>query len=148
MRKTSLFLASLVLTAGALSAAPAKADPVYFGFGAGDSHGRSHGEFHGHGRGHDRGRDWYCDDWRHGHRVIVPPVFHRPYHGSNTIIYTSPPVTQREIVYVNPPVDISQAVQENRYCREYQTTIHVGHRVQQGYGTACQQPDGSWQPVN
>jgi surface antigen len=34
------------------------------------------------------------------------------------------------------------------YCREYQQTIYVGGRAQQGYGTACQQPDGSWQVVN
>lgn len=34
-----------------------------------------------------------------------------------------------------------------RYCREYQQTISVGGRTQQGYGTACQQPDGSWEIV-
>jgi len=31
------------------------------------------------------------------------------------------------------------------YCREYQTSVTVGGRTQEGYGTACQQPDGSWQ---
>lgn len=35
-----------------------------------------------------------------------------------------------------------------RYCREYQQTIVVGGQEQQGYGTACQQPDGSWEIVN
>lgn len=30
------------------------------------------------------------------------------------------------------------------YCREYTRTIHVGGRPQEGYGTACLQPDGSW----
>lgn len=30
------------------------------------------------------------------------------------------------------------------YCREFQQTISVGGQQQQGYGTACQQPDGSW----
>ncbi len=34
------------------------------------------------------------------------------------------------------------------YCREFTKDIVVGGRVQQGYGTACQQPDGSWQVVN
>ena len=29
-------------------------------------------------------------------------------------------------------------------CREYQQTITVGGRTQQGFGTACQQSDGSW----
>lgn len=33
-------------------------------------------------------------------------------------------------------------------CREYTRTIYVGGRPQQGYGTACLQPDGSWQVVN
>jgi surface antigen len=34
-----------------------------------------------------------------------------------------------------------------RYCREYQQTIVVGGRKEEGYGTACQQPDGSWEIV-
>lgn len=31
-----------------------------------------------------------------------------------------------------------------RLCREYQTTIVVGGRQEQAYGTACRQPDGTW----
>lgn len=31
-----------------------------------------------------------------------------------------------------------------RYCREFQQTIVVGGQQQQGVGTACRQPDGSW----
>lgn len=34
-----------------------------------------------------------------------------------------------------------------QYCREYQQTITVGGKTQQGHGTACRQPDGSWQIV-
>lgn len=33
------------------------------------------------------------------------------------------------------------------YCREFQQTIKVGGKSQQAYGTACQQPDGTWQIV-
>lgn len=33
-------------------------------------------------------------------------------------------------------------------CREYQQTIKVGGKTQQGVGTACQNADGSWQIVN
>jgi len=33
------------------------------------------------------------------------------------------------------------------YCREYQQTVVVGGRSEQAYGTACQQPDGSWKIV-
>lgn len=32
-----------------------------------------------------------------------------------------------------------------QYCREYTQTISVGGKKQEGYGTACRQPDGSWQ---
>lgn len=35
-----------------------------------------------------------------------------------------------------------------RYCREYQQTITVGGQQETAYGTACQQPDGSWEIVN
>lgn len=35
-----------------------------------------------------------------------------------------------------------------RVCREYTQTIYVGGKQQSGYGTACQQSDGSWQVVN
>ena len=35
-----------------------------------------------------------------------------------------------------------------RYCREYTTSSVIGGRVQETYGTACRQPDGSWQLVS
>lgn len=35
--------------------------------------------------------------------------------------------------------------QAGNYCREYTRTIAVGGRFESGYGTACRQPDGSWQ---
>jgi surface antigen len=35
-----------------------------------------------------------------------------------------------------------------RYCREYQAVSTVAGRQQQTYGTACMQPDGSWEVVN
>jgi len=38
--------------------------------------------------------------------------------------------------------------QSGRYCREYETTINVGGRAERGYGTACRQPDGTWQVVS
>lgn len=34
-----------------------------------------------------------------------------------------------------------------RYCREYQQTVVVGGKQESAYGTACQQPDGSWEIV-
>lgn len=35
-----------------------------------------------------------------------------------------------------------------QYCREYQQTVTIDGRPQSAYGTACRQPDGSWQVVN
>lgn len=35
-----------------------------------------------------------------------------------------------------------------RYCREYAATAVVAGRPQQVYGTACRQPDGSWEIVS
>ena len=34
-----------------------------------------------------------------------------------------------------------------RYCREYQQDVVIAGKTQDGYGTACQQPDGSWQII-
>lgn len=32
-----------------------------------------------------------------------------------------------------------------QYCREFQQTVTVGGRTEEAYGTACRQPDGTWQ---
>jgi surface antigen len=32
-----------------------------------------------------------------------------------------------------------------QYCREYRQEVVIGGEKQQAYGTACRQPDGSWQ---
>ena len=34
------------------------------------------------------------------------------------------------------------------YCREFQQQVIIGGRSERAYGTACQQPDGSWQVVS
>jgi len=62
-----------------------------------------------------------------------------------------------KIVWNNPdsghsgsvtPIRDGRSAQTNAYCREYQTTVIVGGREESAYGTACQQPDGSWKVVN
>ena len=35
-----------------------------------------------------------------------------------------------------------------QYCREYRQDVVIGGEKQQAYGTACRQPDGSWQIQN
>lgn len=37
---------------------------------------------------------------------------------------------------------------QGRYCREYVSAAVVGGKTQQVYGTACRQPDGSWELVS
>ena len=33
---------------------------------------------------------------------------------------------------------------DGNYCREFTQTVNVGGQIQDAYGTACRQPDGSW----
>jgi surface antigen len=33
------------------------------------------------------------------------------------------------------------------YCREFTQQVRIGQRIQESYGTACLQPDGSWQII-
>lgn len=35
----------------------------------------------------------------------------------------------------------------DRYCREFQQQVVIGGKLQDAYGTACRQPDGSWEIV-
>ncbi len=70
------------------------------------------------------------------------------------ILEHAPP--SQPIVWQNPQSDGQYQVTpqqpyqdaSGRYCREYQTTAVIGGQPQQVYGTACRQPDGSWQLVN
>ena len=36
---------------------------------------------------------------------------------------------------------------DGRYCREFTQTVTIGNRTEEAYGTACRQPDGSWQII-
>lgn len=42
----------------------------------------------------------------------------------------------------------SHALSDAPYCREYTQPIKIGGRIEEGYGQACLQPDGSWQKVD
>lgn len=48
--------------------------------------------------------------------------------------------------YAVTPVRTEPAGGE-RYCREFITEVVIGGRAEQAYGTACRQPDGSWERV-
>ncbi|MEQ8603477.1 MAG: RT0821/Lpp0805 family surface protein [Marivibrio sp.] len=45
------------------------------------------------------------------------------------------------------PVETYQR-NDGRYCREFQQTVTIGGKTEEAYGTACRQPDGSWEIVN
>lgn len=72
---------------------------------------------------------------------------------AETRAYTAP--VGQQITWNNPQSGNSGTITPVRdgyanngaYCREFQQTITVGGQKQQGYGRACQQPDGSWQIV-
>jgi hypothetical protein len=66
-----------------------------------------------------------------------PPVYYAP----PPVYYAPPPV-----VYAPAPTAYVPAP-ATQNCREYQTTIQVNGQPQQSYGTACQQPDGTWRIV-
>lgn len=101
------------------------------------------------------------------------PYPYRHWHGgSNVVFYSGPaypyyrPVYVAQPVYAYPPpppvyipspdqgpmydtaAPAPQQQADGRYCREYQRDIRVGSRIAPAYGTACMQPDGSWQIVS
>jgi surface antigen len=50
----------------------------------------------------------------------------------------------------NHGYSVPQSTYQNnsgQYCREYQTTVVIDGRPQNGHGTACRMADGSWQLV-
>jgi surface antigen len=61
--------------------------------------------------------------------------------------------TGSSVDWVNPDtghqgeVQITKTYQAptGRYCREYNEKVSIGGKTQSAYGTACRQPDGSWQ---
>jgi hypothetical protein len=46
------------------------------------------------------------------------------------------------------PLTLHSTAARAEYCREYTKTIRVGGHRESGYGTACEQPDGSWMIVS
>lgn len=129
---------AFLVAAYAFSAAPASADSFSFGYSSGYGHYRPYPNHYHHPY---RGP-------RYDSRVIFyapPPVYYPP---PPRVVYAAPPV-----VYAPAPIDAVPAsdpyrTSDGRYCREYQAQVMVGGVPQPSYGTACQQPDGSWRVVN
>ena len=83
------------------------------------------------------------DDWQHGRGRYK----HHRKHDNRYIQDLQRPVVYESsgAYYQNAGYDSQNS---NRYCREYTDRVQVGGRWQESYGTACLQPDGSWEIVN
>ena len=73
-----------------------------------------------------------------------PPAYYYP--PPPPVYYYPPPA-----YYTPPPAAYALPVAQNQApeqtCREYQSTTTIDGRPQNTYGTACLQPDGTWQIV-
>jgi surface antigen len=141
----------LVTAVSLTLAAPAFADGRHHGGGYYDRHGYYGG---GHHRGHD-------DDGLAAVAIIGGVLLgaallssaSQPVYAQPEPVYAPPPSYGSSYGYDEQPIqavpssDIYQT-QAGQYCREYQSSVRVGGQMQRGYGTACQQPDGSWRVVN
>lgn len=153
VRKSAAVLALglLVGLVGISAPAPAHAEG-YFSISVGNGpayYGHRDGWRHNNWR-HER---WERERWEHAHwaRPYYPPyygphysrsriVYVAPYTSGFNDVYEVPNVAQQEITYNSPAPE--------PYCREYQSDVRVGNRIEHGYGTACQQPDGSWKKMD
>lgn len=85
---------------------------------------------------------------RHGHHhgsrgFVSFGMVGAPYYPAPApVIYSAPP----PVAYVQN--DLPPAPEPDRYCREYQRDVYIDGRRQPAYGTACQEPDGSWKLVD
>lgn len=67
-----------------------------------------------------------------------PSSYAMTYYRPNYVAPPAPP-PQPATIYVDDS--------SGSYCREYSQQIRIGNQVQESYGTACMQPDGSWKIV-
>jgi hypothetical protein len=145
MRLLSVLLSCIMV----FSSSAALADPPHRGRGhdhwrGGKGHWREHGPRH---------------HYRHSHRHFHDHGFyHRNrFRGGLVVIHdTSPVYIERDYVVTEPgvrytspePQPVNDNPTEGRYCREYTSRASVGGRIQETYGQACQQPDGSWEIIS
>ncbi len=152
-------LTLVAATVLSLSALPALADSVSFGFTVGDRgghHGGHRGGHHGGYRGGHHGgwgnHGYYRSHYRPyyaPHFYGSPAFYEAPYYQSTRVVYVDrepAPVYYQE----EQPIVASKGrvVSNDPYCREYQRSVNVGGHMEQSYGTACRQPDGAWKVVS
>ncbi|MDP9195429.1 MAG: hypothetical protein M3O22_01450 [Pseudomonadota bacterium] len=114
---------------------------------------------------HDRGRWDRHDRWD---RYDRRDRYHRHYYygpryrSSSVVVWAVPPVSSyyssSRTVIVNQPVPLQAPLPavpasdpyyapDGTLCREYQSHSSINGVIQQYYGTACLQPDGTWRVV-
>ena len=89
----------------------------------------------------------YYPGWGRPVYVVPPPVVYAP----PPAVYAAPP----PVAYGAPASGMVNAAPaspvfvdgQGRACREYQTSVVIGGASRPAYGTACQQPDGTWRVV-
>lgn len=158
-RRKAAALALVAMTSAALPVAPALADGRHYHPHGWDWDGGDHW------RGYDRhGYDRHGYD-RHDHDdgaavalaagvglLLGAALMAQPrpdyYTPPPAAVYAPPPPAYYgQPLEAYPASDVYQT-RSGQYCREYTSTIHVGGRLQQGYGTACLGEDGAWRVVN
>lgn len=126
----------------------------------------SGGHYASHWKKKYRHRYYRRDAHRHGYRPSFYKnhkhrKWHRPHywHHSNASVYgpsiiyqnVTVPRAPAPVVYQLEPSLANQAPSSysrgNQHCREYQSNVRIGGRIQVSYGTACQQSDGVWRSV-
>jgi hypothetical protein len=55
-----------------------------------------------------------------------------------------PPADAPPIAYNSPPTDASAQAATPKNCHKFRQAISIGGNPTEGYGTICEQPDGSW----
>jgi len=144
--------APLMIAAALCVATPALAEPWrendrYYGRPVWDHHhGHGHGHYRHHGHGHHRGHGHHWKDRRpdvviHYHQPAYAP---RPRGYVTEVIPVPIPVLPAPPAYVGYSYGEPYRTGSGQFCREYQTQGMIGGRLEQLYGTACLQPDGSW----
>lgn len=115
---------------------------------------------HSVGRSLDRAdRAWYGGGYGTSYHSYAPTTYYYA-HSYYEPTYVAPPAPPPHRVIYRPAPFIayeetgtSTATEDydvpasygSRYCREYTQQVRIGNRIQESYGTACLQPDGSWQ---
>lgn len=114
---------------------------VFMGGLAGNSIGgsldRADASYYGYG--HRRGRNVaYFEQAYYQPTYVAPPAIH-----PRQVVYVQPQVVEYRAPA--PAYIQSSYVAGEQYCREYTQKVRIGDRIEESYGNACLQPDGSWQ---